>query len=63
MLTPSTDYERIGNVQNVVFPCGALLDGPSGKLAVYYGCADTVVGVAVGYVHELVDFVKQHPVR
>ncbi len=41
---PETDYEKDGQVPNVVFPCGAvLLDD---KFFLYYGGADKVVGVA-----------------
>lgn len=61
LLTPSTPYESVGNVPNVVFPCGSLLDAPSGRLALYYGSADTVVSVAFGYVQDIVEFVKQNP--
>jgi len=62
LMTPSTLYEQVGNVPNVVFPCAALVDGPSGRLALYYGGADSVVGVAFGYVQDIVDFVRAHPV-
>jgi beta-1,4-mannooligosaccharide/beta-1,4-mannosyl-N-acetylglucosamine phosphorylase len=62
LLTPSTAYESVGNVPNVVFPCGALIDGPSGRLALYYGSADTVVSVAFGYVPEIVDFVRKNAI-
>jgi beta-1,4-mannooligosaccharide/beta-1,4-mannosyl-N-acetylglucosamine phosphorylase len=63
LLTPSTLYESVGNVPNVVFPCGALVDGPTGKLALYYGSADTVVSVAFGYVQDIVRFVLDNRVR
>lgn len=63
LITPSTPYECVGNVPNVVFPCGALVDGPSGRLALYYGSADTVVSVAFGTVPEIVEFVKANAVR
>ena len=42
---------------NVVFPCAALQDGE--RVAVYYGAADTVVGMAFGYISEIIDFVKR----
>ena len=35
---------KLGDVNNVVFTCGAVLLGT--ELRVYYGCADTVIGVA-----------------
>ncbi len=63
LLTPSTLYESVGNVPNVVFPCGALIDGSTGRLALYYGSADTVISVAFGYVQEIVDFVRSNAIR
>jgi len=41
---PETDYEKIGIVNNVVFPCGMVLKGDT--LFIYYGGADKVTGVA-----------------
>jgi predicted GH43/DUF377 family glycosyl hydrolase len=41
---PETDYEKIGIVNNVVFPCGMILKGDT--LFIYYGGADKVTGVA-----------------
>ena len=46
---------------NVTFPCAALVDGDTGRIAIYYGAADTVTGLAFGYVDEIVDFVKDNP--
>ncbi|MBI1215309.1 MAG: hypothetical protein GC185_05750 [Alphaproteobacteria bacterium] len=42
-LKPEADYEVTGDVNNVVFPCGALID--KGRLYVYYGGADTICAV------------------
>jgi len=44
LLTPEEDYERIGNVPNIVFPSGALVFGK--KLFIYYGAADTTSALA-----------------
>ncbi len=44
LLEPEMKYEKEGVVNNVVFPCGSVLI--KDKLYVYYGGADTVVGVA-----------------
>ena len=41
---PKEDYEKNGIVNNVVFPCGAIVKG--GLLYIYYGGGDRVVGVA-----------------
>lgn len=62
LLSPQTDYECVGDVPNVVFPCAALHESVTGRIAIYYGCADTVTGLAFGYIPEIIDFVKQNPV-
>lgn len=60
ILSPQTYYECVGDVPNVVFPCAALVDSATGRLALYYGGADTVTAVAYGYVEELVQFIKDN---
>jgi predicted GH43/DUF377 family glycosyl hydrolase len=45
ILEPTTAMERVGVVPNVVFPTGVDLRG-NGELDVYYGMADTRIGVA-----------------
>ncbi|HDQ44011.1 MAG TPA: glycosidase [bacterium] len=60
ILNPRELYECTGDVPNVVFPCAALCDAGTGRLAVYYGAADTVVGLAFAKVDELVEFVKKN---
>jgi beta-1,4-mannooligosaccharide/beta-1,4-mannosyl-N-acetylglucosamine phosphorylase len=58
ILSPQTLYECVGDVPNVAFPCAALADAETGRLAIYYGGADTVVCLAFAYVDELIDFIK-----
>ena len=58
ILSPQEPYECVGDTPNVVFPCAALCDAPTGRIAIYYGAADTVTGLAFTYAHELIDFVK-----
>jgi predicted GH43/DUF377 family glycosyl hydrolase len=43
---PEAPYERIGDVGNVVFPCGWVLGDDGDTLRVYYGAADSTVCVA-----------------
>lgn len=44
LLEPEMDYEKVGIVPNVVFPCGTvILDN---DVYLYYGGADKVIGVA-----------------
>lgn len=60
LLSPQELYECVGDVPNVVFPCAALHDKDTGRIAVYYGCADTVTGVAFTQVDELIAFIKNN---
>lgn len=62
ILSPQTYYECVGDVPNVTFPCAALVDSATGKMAMYYGGADTVTAVAFGYVQELVQFTKDNSI-
>ena len=58
LLNPEEPYEIRGKVPNVVFPCAALYDPPTGRIAIYYGAADTYTCLAYTQVDELIDFVK-----
>lgn len=55
LLSPQKIYECVGDVPNVVFPCASLHD-EKGRIAIYYGCADTVTGLAFGYIDDIIDF-------
>lgn len=59
LMAPWELYECVGDVPNVVFPCAALTDSATGRIAIYYGCADTVTGIAFTTVDELLHFVKE----
>jgi predicted GH43/DUF377 family glycosyl hydrolase len=50
---PQAPYERIGDVGNVVFPCGWVLGDDGDTLRVYYGAADSCVCVATASVAQL----------
>ncbi|MBK7979457.1 MAG: glycoside hydrolase family 130 protein [Ignavibacteriae bacterium] len=60
LLTPEKDYETIGFVQNVVFPCANLYDAQTGRIAIYYGAADTYTAIAFAQVNELIDYIKKN---
>ena len=62
LLTPEEEYEERGFVPGVCFPCATLQDTDTGRIAIYYGAADTVVGLAFTQVDELVDYIKAHSV-
>ncbi|NSW53235.1 MAG: glycoside hydrolase family 130 protein [Anaerolineae bacterium] len=59
-LSPQTLYECVGDVPNVAFPCASLVDGDTGRMAIYYGGADTVTALAFTTVDTLVDFVMSN---
>lgn len=60
ILAPHKLYECVGDVPNVVFPCATLNDADTGRIAIYYGCADTVTGVAFTTIDELIQFTKKY---
>lgn len=58
LLNPEEDYEKEGDVANVIFPSGALIH--KDKLFVYYGAADTRVALATCDVEELLRELHPH---
>ena len=53
VLSPREDYERVGDVGNVVFACGAVVED-DGEVKVYYGAADTSICVATAHMDNLI---------
>ncbi len=60
ILAPQELYECVGDVPNVVFPCAALCDAATGRIAIYYGAADTVTCLCFAQVDELIDFITSN---
>lgn len=58
LIAPWEQYECVGDVPNVTFPCAALTDAPSGRIAIYYGCADTVTGLCFTTAQAVIDHLK-----
>ncbi|MBN2541392.1 winged helix-turn-helix domain-containing protein [bacterium] len=52
LFSPTEDYERTGDVSNVVFPSGLAVFGE--KLYIYYGAADKRIAVVSVYLNELI---------
>ena len=52
---PQLPYELAGRCSNVVFTANALLED-DGTVRMYYGCADTCIGMATAKLEELLDF-------
>jgi beta-1,4-mannooligosaccharide/beta-1,4-mannosyl-N-acetylglucosamine phosphorylase len=55
---PDKQYERVGDVGDVVFPCGAIHDPTTGELRLYYGAADTSIALAAANVNDLLDWLR-----
>jgi predicted GH43/DUF377 family glycosyl hydrolase len=58
ILSPTEAYEQLGDVPNVVFPCGwTLVDD---EIRLYYGAADTSIGLATARLSELLAWLAEH---
>ena len=55
---PKEPYERGGDVPGVVFPSGWVLDEDGDTIRLYYGAADTVIGVARASLRHLLRLVE-----
>jgi beta-1,4-mannooligosaccharide/beta-1,4-mannosyl-N-acetylglucosamine phosphorylase len=58
LLSPWKYYECAGNAPNVVFPCATLFDSHAGRIAIFYGVADTVTALVFAKLDEVLDFIK-----
>ncbi|HWP30355.1 MAG TPA: hypothetical protein VNK96_01320 [Fimbriimonadales bacterium] len=56
---PEEQYERVGDVGDVVFPCGYTIAPDGDTIRLYYGAADTCIGVAVGSIREILDWLQE----
>lgn len=60
IMEPETAFEKFGTVDNVVFATGIVeLDD---ELFIYYGAADTVIGVATTKTKELLNYVLKYKI-
>lgn len=60
LLGPTEIYERVGDVPNVVFPSAMVHFPETGRVRLYYGCADTCVSMAEADLEELITFIREH---
>jgi beta-1,4-mannooligosaccharide/beta-1,4-mannosyl-N-acetylglucosamine phosphorylase len=58
VFSPEAEYEQRGLTPNVVYACGALTRGDD--IWLYYGAADTVIGLATARTRDLLDFCLEH---
>ena len=61
VLGPQAQFEVSGDVPNVVFPCGLVRDGETDTLSLYYGAADTRIGLATAKCSEVLDYLRECP--
>jgi beta-1,4-mannooligosaccharide/beta-1,4-mannosyl-N-acetylglucosamine phosphorylase len=54
ILSPREMYERIGDVGNLVFSCGAIVES-NNEVKIYYGAANSCICVGVTTVQEIVN--------
>jgi len=50
---PEETYERRGDVDNVVFPCGTTIAPDGDTVRLYYGAADTSIAMATGSIQAM----------
>lgn len=60
LLTPEKWYEERGFVPNVTFPCATITDSETGRIALYYGSADSYVSLAFTTCDEVVSYIKKN---
>ena len=58
---PKARYERDGDVDDVVFPCGWIRKGET--VFMYYGAADSCIAVATANLNDLLEFLLKCPSR
>ncbi|MEZ4689272.1 MAG: hypothetical protein R3A12_03470 [Ignavibacteria bacterium] len=57
---PSENYERVGDVPDVTFPCGVIVKGD--ELIMYYGAADSSVAIASASIKEILDYLSNYKI-
>jgi len=60
LITPQEWYEERGFVPNVCFPCATIHDADTGRIAIYYGAADSYVAMAFTTLDDIIDHIKKN---
>jgi predicted GH43/DUF377 family glycosyl hydrolase len=60
---PEEPYERRGDVDNVVFPCGATVAPDGDTLHMYYGAADSSIALATGSIRAILNQLEKNGQR
>ncbi|HEX3246717.1 MAG TPA: glycosidase [Chloroflexota bacterium] len=61
VFAPEASYELTGDVAYVVFPSGVVHDQAADELRIYYGAADTYIGLVTARVADLLDWLRTQP--
>lgn len=57
---PEAPYERGGDVKDVVFPCGQVIDADGDTIRLYYGAGDSCMATATGSIRALLAWLDAH---
>ena len=60
IFAPEEPYEMIGDVDDVVFPCGFTIAPDGDTINIYYGAADSSIALATGSIRELLAWLEEH---
>ena len=59
VMSPREEYEIIGDVGYVVFPCGQVVDETTGEIRLYYGAADSSIALAHANINEVLEWLMK----
>jgi predicted GH43/DUF377 family glycosyl hydrolase len=59
VFAPEESYERHGDVDNVVFPCGYTIAPDGDTIHLYYGAADTSTALATGSIRAMLEWLER----
>lgn len=60
MMAPEEEYEIIGDVPYVVFPCGYTVGDDGDQVNLYYGGADSCIAVATGSIRHMLEWLDRN---
>lgn len=60
MFGPEAPYERSGDVNDVVFPCGQTIGADGDTINLYYGAADSCMAMATGSIQALLAWLEKN---
>ena len=60
MFGPEAPYERTGDVNDVVFPCGQTIGADGNTINLYYGAADSCIAMATGSIRVLLAWLEKN---